>query len=182
MPPCVCRPITAEETFLVHPGVFVVASKLAYGECVNLAIPALTIVCRELNRISMARNLTKLEAIFPTHYVYGWLGTYFKTHFEHPYYRNSLPKMVRISGEKMNRTPDVPEARELLRCKHPSVMYSNTLTKDTPMKLINSHSLSLSWRAYLIRLRSGFLTLRQARTIVMEPYLPCKFGLQFGFY
>jgi len=111
----------------------------------NLAIPTLTSVYRGLNRISMARNLTKLEAIFPIHYVYGWLGTYLRTHFEHPYHRHSLPKMVRILGEKMNRTPKVLEPRELLRCKDQSVMYFNALTKDTPMKLVDSQSLSLSW-------------------------------------
>jgi len=90
--------------------------------------------------------------------------------------------MVRISGEKMNQTPDVLEARELLRCKDQSVMYSNALTKDTPIKLVHSQSLSPSWSAYLICLHSGFLTLQQGRTIVIEPYFPCKCGRQFGFY
>jgi len=122
----------------------------------NLAIPALVSIYRGLSRISMARNLTKLEAIFPIHFVYGWLGTYFKTHFVHPYDRHSLPKMIRISGEKMNRTPDILEAQELLKSKDLSVMYSNALAKDTPMNLIDSHNLSPSWRAYLICLRSGF--------------------------
>ena len=60
-----------EATCLIRPGVFVAASRLAHGEYINLAIPALTSVYRGLNRISMARNLTKLEAIFPIHYVYG---------------------------------------------------------------------------------------------------------------
>jgi len=138
----------------------------------NLAIPVLTSVYCGLSRISMATNLTKLEAIFPIPYVYGWIGTYFRTHFEHPYYLYSLPKMVRVSGEKMNRTPDVLEARDLLRCKDQSVMYSNALTKDTPMKLVDSQSLSPSWRGYLNCLLSGFLTLQQGRTIVIEPYFP----------
>jgi len=82
--------------------------------------------------------------------------------------------MVRISGEKMNWIPDGLEVRELLKCKDLSVMYSNVLTKDTPMNLINGHNLSPSWRVYLIYLRSGFLTLRQGRTIVIEPYFPAS--------
>jgi len=163
---------------------FVAASKLAHGaattlahrKCVNLAISALANIYRGLNKISMARNLTKLEAIFLIHYVYGWLGNNFKTHFEHPYHRHSLPKMVRMLGKKINRTPDVLEAQELLRCKDPLVMYFNALTKDTLMNLIDSHNLSPSWRAYLICLRFGFLTLQQGRTIVIEQYFPCKFG------
>jgi len=38
-------------------------------------------------------------------------------------------------------------------------MYSNALTKDTYMNLIDTQSLSPSWRAYLISFGSGFLTL-----------------------
>jgi len=121
-----------EATCLIRPDIFVAASKLAHGECVNLTIPALASIYRGLNRISMARNFTKLEAIFLIHYVYGWLGTYFRTHFEYPYHRHSLLKMVKISSEKMNRTPDMLEARELLKCKDLTVMHYNTLTK-TPI-------------------------------------------------
>ena len=94
----------------------------------NLAIPALTGVYGGLDRISMARNLTKLEAIFPIHYVYGWLGTYIRIHFEHPYHQHSLPKMVRISGEKMNQTPDVLKAQELLRCN--CLLYTSPSPRD----------------------------------------------------
>jgi len=63
--------LPTEATCLIRRGVFIVVSKLAHEECINLAIPALTSVYRRLNRIFMARNLTKLEAIFPIHYVYG---------------------------------------------------------------------------------------------------------------
>jgi len=129
----------------------------------------------------MARNLNKLEAIFPICYIYGWLGTYYKTHLEQTHHWHSLPKMVKTSGGKMNRTPNVLKARELLKCKGPLVVYSNALTKDTLMNLIDNHNLSPSWRTYLICLHYGFLTLRHGRTTVIEPYFPHKFGRQFGF-
>jgi len=61
-------------------------------------------------------------------------------------------------------------------------MHSNALMKDTSVTLIDTQNLSSSWKAYLICLRSGFLTLRQGRIIVIEPYFPYKFGRQFGFY
>jgi len=134
--------------------------QMAHGECLNQAIPALACIHRGLNRISTARSLNNLEVVFSIHYVYGCLGTYFQTYFNHPHHRHSHPKMVRFSGEKMNRTPDVQEARELLKCKDPSVMYSNALMKDTSITLIDTQNLSSSWKAYLICLRSGFLTLR----------------------
>ena len=82
----------------------------------NLAIPALVNIYRGLNKISMVRNLNKLEAIFLSDYVYGWLRTYFKTYCEHPCHPRSLPKMFSILGEKMNQTSVVLEAQELLKC------------------------------------------------------------------
>ena len=56
---------------LIRLGVFVAASKLTHEEYVNLAIPALANIYQGLNKISMARNLNKLKAIFPIHYVCG---------------------------------------------------------------------------------------------------------------
>jgi len=97
-----------------------------------------------VDRISMAQSLNKLEIIFPIHYLYGWLETYFKTYFDNPYHQHSHPKIVRFSGEKMNWTIDVQEARKQLKRKDPSVMHSNALTKDASMTLINTHSLSPS--------------------------------------
>ena len=42
---CLCSfVLPTEATCLIRPGVFVATSKLAHGECINLAIPALTSV------------------------------------------------------------------------------------------------------------------------------------------
>ena len=117
---------------------FVAVSKLAHGECLNLAIPTLASIYRGLNRISMAQSLNKLKVIFPIHYVYGWLGTYYPTYFDHPHHWHDHPKMVRFSDEKMNRTPNVQEALEPLKCKDLSVMYSNALIKDASITLIDT--------------------------------------------
>jgi len=130
--------LLSEAVCLIHLAVFIAVSKFAHRECLNLAIPALASIYRGLSRISMARSLNKLEVISPIHYVYGWLGTYFQTYFDHPHHRNGHPKMVRFSGEKMNRTPDAQEARGLLKCKDLSVMYSNALMKDTLTTLIDT--------------------------------------------
>ena len=108
--------LPTESMCLIRPAVLMAASKLAHEECLNPAISALASIYRGLNRISTAQSMNKLEVIFPIHYVYGWLGTYFQTYFDHSHHPHVHPKMVRFSGEKMNRTPDVQEARELLKC------------------------------------------------------------------
>jgi len=99
---------------------------------------------RGLNRISMARSMNKLEAIYLIHYVYGWLGTYSKTHIEQPHHHNSHTKMARLSGEKINQTPNAQEAQELLKCNGLSIMYFNALLKDTSMGLTDIQCLSQS--------------------------------------
>jgi len=102
-----CFVLPTEAMCLIRPAVFVAASKLAHGEYLNLTIPSLASIYRGLHRISTALSLNKLEVIVPIHYIYGWLGTYFQTYFDHPHHRHDHPKMVRFSGEKMNWTPDV---------------------------------------------------------------------------
>jgi len=88
-------------------------SKLAHKEALNLTIPTLANIYWGLNRICMARSLNKLEVIFPIHYIYGWLGTYFKTYFNHPHHRHSHPKTVRFLCETMNQTPNIQETYEM---------------------------------------------------------------------
>ena len=127
-----------EAVCLIHPTVFIAASKFAHRECLIVAIPALASIYWGSNIISIARSLNKLKVIFPIHYVYGWLATYFQTYFNHPHHRHGYLKMARFSVEKMNRTPGVQEARELLKCKDPFVMYSNALMKDTLTTLIDT--------------------------------------------
>ena len=65
-----------------------------------------------LAQLLLAQSLNKLEVIFPIHYVYGWLGTYFQTYFDYPHHRHAHPKMVKFSGEKTNRTLDAQEAQD----------------------------------------------------------------------
>ena len=96
-----------EAVCLICLAVFIAASKLAHGECLTLAIPVLASIYQGLNKICMAWSLNKLEVIFPIHYVYGWLGTYFQTYFDHPHDWCGYPKMVTFSSENMNQAPDI---------------------------------------------------------------------------
>ncbi|KAL0293298.1 UNVERIFIED_CONTAM: hypothetical protein Sradi_6945600 [Sesamum radiatum] len=53
-----------------------VASRMAHGECFSLAIPVLASIYRGLRNMSTSTNLFESSAIFPIHYVYGWIGRY----------------------------------------------------------------------------------------------------------
>jgi len=58
--------LPTETTCLIHPGVFVVASKLAHGEYVNLVIPALTSIYEGLNKIQRPEILISWKPFFPS--------------------------------------------------------------------------------------------------------------------
>ncbi|KAM2767165.1 hypothetical protein COP1_022994 [Malus domestica] len=66
---------------LVRPGVFKIASKMAAGESFSLAIPVLANIYNGLSIVSNSTNTEDRAAVLPYHYVYGWLGEYFSTHF-----------------------------------------------------------------------------------------------------
>ncbi|KAM1325675.1 hypothetical protein ACFX2H_046352 [Malus domestica] len=66
---------------LVHPGVFKIASKMAACESFSLAIPVLANIYNGLSIVSNSGSTENRAAVLPYHYVYGWLGEYFGTHF-----------------------------------------------------------------------------------------------------
>ncbi|KAM2437191.1 hypothetical protein ACFX1W_014329 [Malus domestica] len=66
---------------LVRPGVFKIASKMAAGESFSLAIPVLANIYNGLSIVSNSASTEDRAAVLPYHYVYGWLGEYFGTHF-----------------------------------------------------------------------------------------------------
>ncbi|KAH7859948.1 hypothetical protein Vadar_007393 [Vaccinium darrowii] len=70
-----------ESCEVIRPGVFKVASMMARGERFSLAIPVLASIYRGLNDIANSSEPWKCDSVFPVHYVYAWLGEYFKTHF-----------------------------------------------------------------------------------------------------
>jgi len=84
--------LSIEAMCLIRISLFLAPNKLAHEKCVNLTIPILASIYRGLNRITMARNLNKLDAIFLSNCVYGWLRTYFKTILTIPIIDTTMPK------------------------------------------------------------------------------------------
>ena len=69
---------------LIHSGVFKVASRMAQGETFSLVVPVLASIYNDLNEITCSFKPGTNASIFPIHYLYGWLGEYFDTHFISP--------------------------------------------------------------------------------------------------
>ncbi|KAL0319664.1 UNVERIFIED_CONTAM: hypothetical protein Sradi_5227900 [Sesamum radiatum] len=92
----------------IRQSTFKMASMMASGRRVSLAILVLASIHEGLNTIATSSRPTRTSPSFPVHFVYAWLASYFKTHY--PVLRG--PKMTRFSGEGGAKYYDVQEARK----------------------------------------------------------------------
>ncbi|CAL2256851.1 unnamed protein product [Prunus armeniaca] len=103
-----------DDVTLIRPGVFKVASRMAHGVSFGLAVPVLASIYKGLNDISSADDPGNCTTILPFHYVYGWLGEYFDTHFTSSS-EKSIPIMARFSGRLSAKFFEDSSARALFR-------------------------------------------------------------------
>ncbi|KAH0644634.1 hypothetical protein KY284_032518 [Solanum tuberosum] len=91
-----------KEGDFIRLGTFKMASFMASGRKINLAIPILASIYNGLNKISNLSQLNQIKVCFPIHYFYGWLAHYFRTHYA---FSNGhfIPTMVVYSGEDGSR-------------------------------------------------------------------------------
>ncbi|CAL9018763.1 unnamed protein product, partial [Prunus brigantina] len=99
-----------DDVTLIRPGVFKVASRMAHGVSFGLAVPHL----QGLNDISSVDDLGNCTTVLPFHYVYGWLGEYFDTHFTSSS-EKSIPILARFSGRLSANFFEDLTARALFR-------------------------------------------------------------------
>ncbi|CAL9014028.1 unnamed protein product [Prunus brigantina] len=103
-----------DDVTLIRPGVFKVASRMAHGVSFGLAVPVLASIYKGLNDISSADDQGNCATVLPFHYVYGWLGEYFNTHFTSSS-EKSIPVMARFSGKLSAKFFEDSTARALFR-------------------------------------------------------------------
>ena len=82
---------------MIRPGVFKVANRMAQGETFSLVM-VLASIYNGLNEIACSSKPGANAFIFPIHYLYGWLGEYFDTHFISPSW-NHPPRMTYYADE-----------------------------------------------------------------------------------
>ena len=102
---------------MICPGVFKVASRMAQGETFSLAVPMLASIYNDLNEIACSSKPGTNASIFPIHYLYGWLGEYFNTHFISPSW-NHPPWMTYYASKFSAKCFDDLQAQALIMsCK-----------------------------------------------------------------
>ncbi|KAL3820258.1 hypothetical protein ACJIZ3_006163 [Penstemon smallii] len=159
----------------IRPGVFKVASMIASGEKFSLAIPVLASIYRGLKQLTSSTDLKECTAVFPIHYVYGWISSYLKTHFERE-------DTEIFAGERMARKYNLAEAQHIFESIEPSQMMPLPMFREKKLQMLcDSGTSSDMEKDYFLCLRSCYLVLRLDKHYIVEFYDPHRFGRQFGF-
>ena len=165
---------------LIRPGVFKVASKMAQGETISLVVPVLANIYNGLNEIACSSKPRTNASIFPIHFLYGWLGEYFDTHFISPSW-NHPARMTYYADEFSAKCFDDLQAQALIMsCKGIKLDHLALLHKER-VHWTDNESISVTKASYLISLRSSYLSLRQGNHRVIQLYYSHQIFKQFGY-
>ncbi|KAL0362209.1 UNVERIFIED_CONTAM: hypothetical protein Scaly_1176100 [Sesamum calycinum] len=165
----------------IRPSTFKMASLMANGRRVNLAIPVLASIYEGLNTIATSPKPAGTSHSFPIHFVYAWLACYFKTHYS-VWQELRGPKMTRFSGEGGAKYYEPREARKRIHKAEFVSWACNMLVKAEPFKFVDDGRAEELDHSYFVAIRSSYLTLRRGGRFIVEPYSPHRFGRQFGYY
>ncbi|KAL0313205.1 UNVERIFIED_CONTAM: hypothetical protein Sradi_5719800 [Sesamum radiatum] len=165
----------------IRPSTFKMASMMANGRRVSLAIPVLASIYEGLNTIATSSRPTCVIPSFPVHFVYAWLASYFKTHY--PVWQGLRgPKMIIFSGEGGAKYYDPQEARKRIHKAEFVFWACNIIVKNRPFKFVDNADAEELDHNFFVAIRSSYLTLRQGDKFIIEPYSPHRFGRQFGYF
>lgn len=176
-----CFALPVREIGFIRPGTFKIASMMASGEVFCLGVPVLASIYKGLNAIASTKDPVKTSTCFPAHYVYAWIGQYFDTHSLKTR-KSSLPPMVKFSGEGTMHFYNEGSSREQLRNSGHINWAANPFGKRYDETVLDDGRLVPHKFAFLMSIRSSFLTLRCQDDHIIEPYSPHRFSRQFGFH
>ncbi|XP_051131227.1 uncharacterized protein LOC127251539 [Andrographis paniculata] len=170
-----------DDVGLIRPSTFKMASVLASGFPVSLAIPVLTSIYRGLNQIADSSCPGQVRSTIPLHFLTGWIAEYFQTHYG-VWKGIRGPGMVKHSGAVSARAYRADVAcRKILRGDY--FRWACTMiTKDFDVRFVDDGKREDYEQEYFISIRSCFLTLRDGFRCFVEPYSPHRFCRQFGFF
>ncbi|KAH6789503.1 hypothetical protein C2S51_004509 [Perilla frutescens var. frutescens] len=165
---------------LIRPNVFKIASIMASGERVSLAVPVLASIYHGLNKILSLAEPPQGHSAFPIHFVYGWMACYLRTHFDLEGKREA-PRMVRYSGEGGARFYGPTEARKRVHRAELVFWHCIMPSRAEDFVFIDDENASDLDRGLFMVIRSNFLAKRIDDHFIIEPYSPHRFSRQFGY-
>ncbi|KAL0298651.1 UNVERIFIED_CONTAM: hypothetical protein Sradi_6524900 [Sesamum radiatum] len=138
----------------IRPSTFKMASLMANGRRVNLAIPVLASIYEGLNTVATSPKPAELRG----------------------------PKMTRFFGEGGAKYYEPREARKRIHKAEFVSWACNMLVKAEPFKFVDDGRAEELNHSYFVAIHLSYLTLRQGGRFIIESYSPHRFGRQFGYY
>jgi Plant mobile domain len=188
--------IPSTPAFVIRPSVFVMASRIARGQRVSLAVPVLANIYRSLRGLVTSRDPSRCREWIPQHFICGWLhmhftGLYPSAALSEPMIAD-LPLLAHIAGTIATSFTAVAarsifyRCSEHLRCTRArlSTLYLGRLTDRVIRdEILLSRATDIRGRLddweYLISIRCGFLPLRLRDFAAIEVYSPHRCAHQF---
>ncbi|KAL0355648.1 UNVERIFIED_CONTAM: hypothetical protein Sradi_4011700 [Sesamum radiatum] len=165
----------------IRSSTFKMASMMANGRRVSLAIPVLTSIYEGLNTIAIFSRPSHTSSSFPVHFLYAWLASYFKTHY--PFWQGLCgSKMTIFSGEGRAKYYDPEEARKGIHKAEFISWACNMIVKNRSFKFVDNADAEELDHNYFVAIHSSYLTRRQGDKFIIKPYSPHRFGRQFGYF
>uniref|UniRef100_A0A7N2RBY1 Aminotransferase-like plant mobile domain-containing protein n=2 Tax=Quercus lobata TaxID=97700 RepID=A0A7N2RBY1_QUELO len=165
----------------IRPGTFKIASSIANGRSFGLASPVLASIYRGLNTISSSPTPSKSGASFAIHYVYAWVGHFFRSNrLTHDKPSDAL--MTKYSSVGYASPFNEFSARKHIRNATNFLWHRTAFKKNYNQTFIDNDRLSIQKFDYFMSLRSGYLSLRCEDQHIVEPYSPHRFSRRFGFH
>ena len=144
---------------LIRPRVFKVASRMAQGETFSLVVPMLANIYNGLNEIACSSKPGTNASIFPIHYLYGWLGEYFDTHFISPSWNHPLWMTYYADEFSAKCFDDLQAWALIMSCKGVKLGHLALGHKEC-VHWTDNESISVTKASYLISLCFSYLSLR----------------------
>ncbi|KAG5523835.1 hypothetical protein RHGRI_030732 [Rhododendron griersonianum] len=174
----------------VRSSTFVMASKMARGLLLSLAIPVLTYLYHCFNRVANSSIPGKKAVYGPFQYLFGWMSIYFPKTYSHGNPSNGklsdklIPYLGFIGAQATGNfhLTKEPYAQQFLVSQ--DNYFSRALTHDDEPKgrIHDDKNISPFLLSYLVCLRPGILTFKVGSSFLSEPYTPSRYARQFGFY
>nr|XP_011470543.1 PREDICTED: uncharacterized protein LOC105353249 [Fragaria vesca subsp. vesca] len=155
-----------DDTSLIRPSVFKVASNMAKGCQYSLVVPVLANIYQGLNEISASNDPRNCSAALPFHYVYAWLAEYFDTHFFNSLPEDLRPFMIHYSGAFAAKHFEDTQARSLFNACDKVEIDRLALRRKEPTEIADREDTTHANFVFLVYVPGNFKK-RDVRTITL---------------
>ena len=174
--------------FVIRPSVFIMASRLALGVKLSLAVPLLANIYSSLRELTTCLDPCFTSECIPVHFLMGWFQMHMETLYPSYQTETPLPAMISIAGQVVKQSSELNARHSIRKCGDIlSRGLARRWLRSVPQGVDNSlEDTSLIHEnpakfSFLVSIRHGYLPFRIGDRLIIEPYYPHRCSHQFGY-